>query len=249
MKTVNSYGIACVRKREEYEILMVRRKCTYAFVHFVLGHYNSNFDVGCLLKKMTIIEKNIILYGDFDNAYFHAFTRTRARISNKIEIRNYDRLEKLFKNHVPDKLEKMLSHTENGRLIWEFPKGRKQESENDLQSAMREFEEETGIVKYNILYKTKPFTVNIQDCGTNYKYMIYAAVGEEEPVYDANIANIEVSEIAWIPSSCAKYYLSGETLNIFKMIIKVIKKQKELLNVPQTEIERDSGKCIEEGDL
>lgn len=245
MQTINSYGIACIRKREEYEILMVRRKCTYAFVHFVLGHYNSNFDLACLVKKMTIIEKNIILHGTFDNAYFHAFTRNYVNIS-KAEKKNYDKLEKIFNSHAREKLEKMLKGTHNQSLTWEFPKGRKNESEDDLQSAMREFEEETGIVKYNILHKTRPFIVNIHDAGINYKYMIYVALGEDEPVFDTNMMNIEVSEIAWIPSSCANQYLSGETLNIFKMIIKVIKKQRGISNVDKAEVERDSRKCIEE---
>ena len=241
MKTINSYGIACIRKRREYEILMVRRKCTYAFLQFIMGRYKSRFEVQSLFSHMTIIEKNIISAGNFEIAYFHAFSVSKATALSTNLCGNYLKLEKTFYSIRPEKIQSFIEGSPYGKLSWQFPKGRKNESENDLQSAMREFEEETGVKHYSILLNTDPFVLNISDCGVRYKYVIYLAIGDEDPVYDSNYLNPEVSEIEWIPASAAAFYVDSETLKVFKAIIKEIKKQKEIIDEAKFKI--DNREC------
>jgi 8-oxo-dGTP pyrophosphatase MutT (NUDIX family) len=226
MQTINSYGIACVRKRQEYEILMIKRKCTYSYLLFILGHYTCNFEMQTLVRGMTITEKNILLGGNFQIAYFHAFCVTRDTMKNRSDQKGYDRLEKIFYNNNIDRLKTAATGSSIGTLQWEFPKGRKKESENDLVAATREFEEETGIRKYKIINHIKPFSVNIHDGGVHYKYFIYTATSEEEPVYSAAELNYEISEIIWVPSSSAVHILTGEIFHVYKNIIKALKKHR-----------------------
>jgi 8-oxo-dGTP pyrophosphatase MutT (NUDIX family) len=226
MKTVQSYGVACVRKRKEYEILMIKRRCTYAFSLFVVGGYNSLFEAQNLANQMTMAEKNIILHGDFGIAYFHAFGCRRDALKDK---RHYDRLEKIFYSHNTDRLNGILKNSSYGNLNWEFPKGRKEASENDIVAAMREFEEETGITKYNILWNAKPYFVSFTDGGIKYKYSIYTAISSDEPLFDPAVKNCEISEISWVPASSATHLLRGDFFGVFKAVVKNIKKQKHLL--------------------
>ena len=66
-----AYGIACVRYNDiarQYEILMVRKRCTYAFISFVSGRYcrNDERTIMDLLNAMTNQEKLDVLSLDFD---------------------------------------------------------------------------------------------------------------------------------------------------------------------------------------
>ena len=83
---------------------------------------------------------------------------------------------------------------------WEFPKGRRNFKEKDLECAMREFEEETGIIssKLCIIENVLPFEETF--IGTNhksYKHKFFLAYMNETEEYLSNFQVTEVSKLEW----------------------------------------------------
>lgn len=90
---------------------------------------------------------------------------------------------------------------------WEFPKGRRNYQEKDLDCAIREFEEETGINKYNIkiIENLMPFEeIFIGSNHKSYKHKYFLAFMNEPDETDLknkytlnNYQKTEVSQIKW----------------------------------------------------
>lgn len=75
MVTRTSAGIACCRfnnEKNQYEIIMVQKRYTYAFVDFVLGRYSQklNKSILALINKMTVQERLDILSLNFNMLWF-----------------------------------------------------------------------------------------------------------------------------------------------------------------------------------
>ena len=95
------------------------------------------------------------------------------------------------------------SETKWSETEWEFPKGRKNSKEKDLDCALREFEEETGISKNKIkvIENIMPFEEIF--IGTNhksYKHKYFLAYMNNTNNIDENLDNYqatEVSKIEW----------------------------------------------------
>jgi len=86
---------------------------------------------------------------------------------------------------------------------WEFPKGRRNYKEKDLECALREFEEETGISnhKINVIENVLPFEeIFIGSNHKSYKHKYFLAymneTGEEEELLN-NFQITEVSKLEW----------------------------------------------------
>jgi 8-oxo-dGTP pyrophosphatase MutT (NUDIX family) len=92
------------------------------------------------------------------------------------------------------------SKTNWSETEWEFPKGRRNYKEKDLDCALREFEEETGISKdkINIIANLLPFEEIF--IGTNhksYKHKYFLAnINNNEEILD-NFQLTEVSKLEW----------------------------------------------------
>ena len=94
------------------------------------------------------------------------------------------------------------SNTEWKETEWEFPKGRRNYQEKDLDCAIREFEEETGITKtdINIIENVLPFEEIF--IGTNhksYKHKYFLAYSNDNNTEDnlENFQKTEVSKLEW----------------------------------------------------
>ena len=92
------------------------------------------------------------------------------------------------------------SDTKWDETEWEFPKGRRNSREKDLECALREFEEETGIDCENIcvIQNVLPFEETF--IGTNhksYKHKYFLAYMNEINDDDLNYQKTEVSKIEW----------------------------------------------------
>ena len=94
---------------------------------------------------------------------------------------------------------------------WEFPKGRRNYHEKNINCACREFEEETSLTKndYNLLINLPP----IQEIfyGTNkilYKHIYYFAICKPDIDVKMNYENInqqvEIGDIGWFDYNSAK---------------------------------------------
>jgi 8-oxo-dGTP pyrophosphatase MutT (NUDIX family) len=85
---------------------------------------------------------------------------------------------------------------------WEFPKGRRNYQEKDLDCALREFEEETGICKKDLIIVENLMPFEEVFLGSNhksYKHKYFLAYTEESCDNDVlqNYQQSEVSKIEW----------------------------------------------------
>ena len=94
---------------------------------------------------------------------------------------------------------------------WGFPKGRRNYLENDLDCAIREFTEETGLINKNfkIIKNILPYDeIFIGSNYKSYKHKYYLAYLENS---DINIKNYQKSEV-----SNAKWATLNECLQLFR---------------------------------
>lgn len=161
LEPLTSYGLICFKKNKKlrndkfdlynYKVLLVRRKHTIGYVEFLRGKYFENDDIYItkLINLMTYDEKNkLLIINDFD------LLRDDLGMSRnfKNNFKEYD-YAKLKFNKIKDKLEYLI---ENSNKVWDepewgLPKGRRNNKETDIECAIREFIEETGIKKKNII--------------------------------------------------------------------------------------------------
>ena len=139
-KPIMSFGIICYRIiNNEIQYLMIRRKDSLGYVDFLRGKYNqnNNFHLGNIIKEMTIAEIENIKNHDYSELWDKLWNKKNEKYDRK----NYEKFNYVKDNKIEllDKNNKNWSEPE-----WGFPKGRRNNRENDFDCSMREFEEETG---------------------------------------------------------------------------------------------------------
>jgi 8-oxo-dGTP pyrophosphatase MutT (NUDIX family) len=213
-----SYGIVCCRPHDNgLQILMVKKSTTYHFCEFVAGHYRKQNHTHLikLFNNMTYHEKMDILSFKFANMWYRIYMENpdKAFLQNNSQnywassyVKKKNKFESSFLSDGGEKLKKLIANSINVDTIWEFPKGRKNESkkEGDVETAMREFHEETGVdeSKYKLLWDIKPYIETYEDFGTQYKntYYFASAIGDWNPelkFYEKQQIS-EVSSVRWI---------------------------------------------------
>jgi 8-oxo-dGTP pyrophosphatase MutT (NUDIX family) len=83
---------------------------------------------------------------------------------------------------------------------WEFPKGRRNYQEKDLDCALREFEEETGLLKQNIriIENLMPFEeIFLGSNHKSYKHKYFLAYTDIETDELSKYQETEVSKLDW----------------------------------------------------
>lgn len=199
-----SVGIACCRRNNNrMEILLVRKRCTYEYSSFVLGRYNRK-DTSILTKmfnNMTFEEKLTILSFNFDQMWYRLFLDT----SEKLEFYRKAKIKfDILMVHCGTKqLTGLINCSTNNVTGWEIPKGRFEQNEFELDCAIREFEEETGIAKKN--YRFIPDfkrTYSFYADRVNYVYVYYMALLCKPCNIKVKITNFEqiceISDIKWM---------------------------------------------------
>lgn len=210
---VRSYGIACFQRNKQgkLQVLMIRRRNSYEFAEFVLCKYtNKNLPVG-LFDKMLPEEKIDLLTLDFSRVWYRLFLDKDGQDPSYIRKKiKFDR------NFLYDNGSKLISLIQNSKNktpteLWELPKGRRCKDhhrrtydETELECALREFEEETGLTKsmyrvYPDIHNTYTFT----DYGITYVCKYFMAVVNThfipEDISFTNRMQIkEISCIRWL---------------------------------------------------
>lgn len=213
MAIKDSFGLICYRKSPSrgYEMLMIKKPFTYHYSEFVHGNY-KNTDTAYLrqlFSNMTYHEKVDILSMNFDMMWYRIYRQTQSQIhaSNKTTRKYMDKKAKFNNSFVFDphmNLKELLKDTPTVDSIWEFPKGRKDPGESDLDAATREFREETGVDvqrDIRIEYHWKPYTITFTECSVTYRVRYYFAqwIGDETPELTFRDTGrvYEVAGIAW----------------------------------------------------
>lgn len=166
---ITSYGIIAFRGGlEGIEYLMIRRKNSFGYIDFIRGKYspyNLN-QLKTMVDEMSLQEKEDILMFPFDKLWCEMWGETNINNQYKNEeIASKKKFEQVkegvnidnFIYTLKDVVD--MSKTSWIETEWEFPKGRRNQKEKDLDCALREFEEETGIKqnKVTIIENVMPF--------------------------------------------------------------------------------------------
>ena len=210
-----SYGIIFFRLSFENRIqyLMIRRKNSFGYIDFIRGKYiQNNLDhLQVMFNEMSIYEKEQIrkynfetlwkiMWGIQETTHTHQFKGEELSSQKKFD---------LLKNGLPIgndgeivTLDSLIDNSTTNWMEteWEFPKGRRNFQEKDLDCALREFEEETGISKKNIKIIENLLPFEEMFLGSNHKsYKHKYFVGYTENIQDNlnSYQETEVSKIEW----------------------------------------------------
>lgn len=215
-----SVGIALCKFNEEkqrIEMVMVKKRCTYYFTLFILGSYRmgDNKRLLHLFSRMTPEEKLVVLTFNFETMWNHHWqTHNNNPKFNRKKIADFsfytakkNKFDKLIADDNGKRIRSLISISKNSSLIWEIPKGRKIfDHENDIECAVREFQEETGISKesYRIVPEIKPFKTTERDGDTYYISTYYVAIPVKHIKlridFDMLDQICEIIDIRWISS-------------------------------------------------
>ena len=198
---ITSYGIIlCRPSLNGLEYLMIRRKDSFGYIDFIRGKYSpyNIYQIKNIINEMSNTEKTRILTESFETLWVdmwgdtvnNQYTNEEQLSSKKMDIIKNAGLNDLINE----------SKTNWMETEWEFPKGRRNYKEKDLECALREFEEETGIssLKISVIENILPFEEIF--IGTNhkaYKHKYFLAYMSENDECLNNFQKTEVSKLEW----------------------------------------------------
>jgi len=210
-----SYGVILFKKDYDntYKFLMIRRKDSFGFIDFIRGKYtlyNIN-QIQNIINEMSNDEKKRLYNESFDKLWKEMWSDTPSSHYKNEELSSYKKFECL-KNGIGvgngngnDKLITVYDIINNSdtnweETEWEFPKGRENNKEKDLECALREFEEETGISSDNISVIENIIPFEETFIGTNhkaYKHKYFLAYIKDNSINLNNFQKAEVSKLEW----------------------------------------------------
>ena len=245
---ITSYGILCylVENNKDIKYLMIQRKDSLCYVEFMRGFYElDNVGYLCtLFKYITTHEKENILNSDFDTLWkslWKNYNISKFKKDYEISKKKFNKLKEGYeiKNTIIDfnfLIEKTKENSYDETEI-EFPKGRRNLNENNISTALREFEEESGLSRNEIsLINNKSYEeVYIATNNTRYRHIYYIAKCKSKNyksllnLFNPNnkIQIKEVMDVKWLNydnvlKNIRNIYL--ERKELFKRIHKIIKK-------------------------
>lgn len=216
--------------KSEYQAVMIKGRLTYAFNEFVhtkyptKGNYKRNEAVANLAKHMTIEERLVINTLDFNQIwqyyrggsiagnsattdYSQVFAMNRTADNSHATTYAFRRsrfVETWLSNKQSADTLRLIMETAKGvgDSRWEFPKGKRaSKDESDIDCAIREFTEETGIPPQ--CYRVIPNFCRIDiytHMGSEYIISYFMAI-LEEPIEDPSngitlYSKDQISEVA-----------------------------------------------------
>jgi 8-oxo-dGTP pyrophosphatase MutT (NUDIX family) len=206
---ITSYGVIVFRPSiDGIQFLMIRRKDSFGYIDFIRGKYSpyNIYQIQNIVNEMSVSEKERILTESFDSLWRQMWGDDLSK-QYKAEEQITSKKFELIRTgvNVNNELITLKDLVDNSptrweETEWEFPKGRRNFKEKDLECAMREFEEETGIIssKLCIIENVLPFEETF--IGTNhksYKHKFFLAYMNETEEYLSNFQVTEVSKLEW----------------------------------------------------
>ncbi len=179
-------------KLKPIQYLLIRRKYSHGYVELFRGKYKlSNIAfLQRIINEMTIKEKKNLLTSTFESLWKELWMNPNMLLYSKTQLNEYSislsKFKKLQKGGYYDKKQKTIlinfkyfidqSNTKWIEPEWGFPKGRRKIKELNIDCAIREFSEETGLRKKDFIIQHN-FEPKIELLkGTNnihYKHIYY----------------------------------------------------------------------------
>lgn len=204
---ITSYGIVAFGyKSSALYFLMIRRKDSFGYIEFIRGKYSlTNLtQIIKIIDEMSMDEKARLLEKSFEdlwsdmwgtiNNFNHQYKNEESVSKRKFDLlKNGIDIEGTFYD-----LKTIIQQSSTAwcETEWEFPKGRRNPKEKDLECSLREFEEETGIVKENItiIENILPFEeIFVGSNCKSYKHKYFLAYINN---FDLNLSNYQVAEVS-----------------------------------------------------
>jgi len=193
---------------KDIKYLMIQRRDSLGFIEIIRGKYKvTDTDyIQYHINTMTVEEHQKILTEDFDslwNKLWGAPKEQSQSYKNDKEAAK-EKFEAL-RNGVPS-LESMIKNVEKEWVSpeWGFPKGRRDPRESELQCALRELREETGIHEKDVIFIRNLESLSETFFGSNHihychKYYIFMYNSNKELSYDTNNFHMvqEIGDLGW----------------------------------------------------
>lgn len=197
---VNKYiqkNISCNNKKDldlyekrvsnEIDCIIVRRKLSFNYIHLIRGLYGLEIeDIIKSINLVTFDEYNKLLTKEFDELWVEIWGDYECKQDFNYE---YEKAKERF-IFLREYIIPQIKHKINIAFMnpeWGFPKGRRFGCETNLECAIREFNEETGlsINDYTILDRLFPLIENVKGTNNlNYKHIYYIALLKSD--FDTN---------------------------------------------------------------
>ncbi len=238
-KPITSAGIILFNKtNNSRKYLLICRKDSLGYVEFLRGKYplyNKNY-IQNIINEMTVDEKKKLLENDFSKLWkglWGDFYGVQYRTEERTAREKFNQLSEgiLLFDDTFFSLKSLISNSDTNwdEPEWGFPKGRRNYQENDIQCALREFSEETGISKQNVKIIKNIFAFDEIFTGSNfksYRHKYFLAYTKNMNI-KTKIQKSEVSSIEWLTlDECKKkirpYNL--ERLEVIENIEEVLNK-------------------------
>jgi 8-oxo-dGTP pyrophosphatase MutT (NUDIX family) len=206
---ITSYGIILFRPSDQgIQYLMIRRKDSFGYIDLIRGKYSS-YNVEQIQKsvdEMSLCEKERLKTESFENLWKLLWGENNGIQYRGEEVASSKKFD-IIKNGIQINTEKITlddiiqnSKTSWIETEWEFPKGRRNFQEKDLECALREFEEETGYCskKIRVVDNLLPFEeIFIGSNHKSYKHKYFLAYMNETVDLLQNYQKTEVSKLQW----------------------------------------------------
>jgi len=240
IRIVKKYNNIKKKYENDIELLIIKRKDTLSFVDFMRGKYSvedKNYILN-LLNNMTINERKYILENDFDTIWQYLWNYNTNNL-----YKNEEKISKIKFNNLKSGFSSVLDNYNLKCLVdscyknylepeWGFPKGRRNYQEKDIMCGLREFEEETGYKKNDLIIINNIVPYEEIFSGSNYKsykhkYFLGIIINNCQPINDYQI--YEINEIKWVSINEVSEYIrdySYEKKNIINDLNKLLKTYK-----------------------
>lgn len=236
---ITSIGMITFRHYEnQLQYLMIQRKDSLGFVEFMRGKYpiqNMEY-IQNIFDEMTTSEKMRIKNNTFDelwNQLWGKWVANNYRGEERISREKYASLrEGIMQNNTIYDIDYFINNSTTSwtDAEWGFPKGRRNFQEKDLNCALREYEEETGVSKndVNVILNIVPYEETFT--GSNlksYKHKYFLGHVKETTELHNNYQKSEVCEVKWLNyDECVQKirHYNLEKINIIKKINSVLQK-------------------------
>ena len=237
-KQSTSHGIVLftINEKNQVVFLVAKRRYTYAYIEFLFRKHHSERQN--LVHDMTSKEIAQLLTYKFERLWedYHLESYSDANEESYTKYAHDLFIESMKKYRI--KLLRSLDvprGNENKKLIWEFPKGKKNYFKQGLECALREFKEETGIDTKNFVSINGAYLENYKgDDERPYSTMLYPMFiknhkkllihkKKSKYTFSNDYISPEIKKIRWMDEEQCKKVLPESKMKFVRYIIQTLK--------------------------
>ena len=217
---------------KDIKFLMIQRRDSLGFIEILRGKYKIT-DIEYIRYHVSTMTKNEhikILTQDFDTLWNNLWGTPREQSQNYKNDREQAKLK--FESLKNDGILKDIIETINepwDSPEWGFPKGRRDPRETDLQCALRELKEETGIHENDVIFIKNLEAIHETFFGSNHvhychKYFIFIYNSNKELFYDKNNFHMaqEIGSLGWYTSEQCLNKIRPENIEKKEVLLRTI---------------------------